>query len=86
MPGNGRRPAQRPDTVALLYSQADRARKMAGECGSALVADLFELHAQLCERNAKMLLLEEGNLFEGKLPYWVTSKRPVIVAVRDGPF
>jgi hypothetical protein len=53
MPGRKRR-AGHPDKVVHLYSQADRARRMAVECGSALVADLFEIHAQMCERNAKM--------------------------------
>jgi hypothetical protein len=52
MPGNGKRPARPANKVVHLYSQADRARRMAAECGSALVADLFELHAQICERNA----------------------------------
>jgi hypothetical protein len=26
---------------------------MAAECGSSLVAELFEVHARMCERNAR---------------------------------
>jgi hypothetical protein len=33
-------------------SQAERARKLASESGSPLVAELYELHARLCEKNA----------------------------------
>lgn len=39
--------------VVHLISQADRARKLAAGCGSPIVAELFMLHAQLCEENAK---------------------------------
>jgi hypothetical protein len=54
MPNNGR--AARPaDKAAHLLSQAERARKMAAQCGSIMVADLFEVHAQMCERNARSL-------------------------------
>jgi len=42
----------RGDRIRHLNIQADRARKMASTCGSSLIADLFELHAALCERNA----------------------------------
>jgi hypothetical protein len=49
-----RRLPEKPDEVAHLLTQAERARRMASECGSQLVADLFEMHAQLCERNAQM--------------------------------
>ena len=45
---------QRPaDKVVHLFTQADRARELASESGSELVADLLEMHAQLCERNAQ---------------------------------
>jgi hypothetical protein len=39
--------------VIHLISQADRARKLAAGCGSSLIAELFILHAQLCEENAR---------------------------------
>lgn len=48
----GKRRLKRPDKTVHLYAQADRARKVAAECGSQLVADLLEEHAQLCEQNA----------------------------------
>jgi hypothetical protein len=52
MAGN-RRPGARPeDKVARAHAQAARARKMAAECGSALIADLFNVHAAMCDRNA----------------------------------
>jgi hypothetical protein len=41
------------DKLAQLISQAERARQMAAECGSSLVAELFEVHARMCERNAR---------------------------------
>jgi hypothetical protein len=41
------------DKLAQLISQAERARRMAAECGSSLVAELFEVHARMCERNAR---------------------------------
>src|SRR5437868_3635076 len=41
------------EKVAELMSQAKRARQMAAECGSSLVAELFEVHALMCERNAR---------------------------------
>lgn len=44
----------KPDKIVHLYTQADRARRMAAECGTDLIADLFEVHALMCERNAKM--------------------------------
>jgi hypothetical protein len=53
-PGKNRLPAK-PDKVVHLISQAERARRIASECGSQLIADLFEVHAQLCERNAQLL-------------------------------
>ncbi len=37
--------------VLHLHSQAERARKLASECGSPLIAELLEMHAQLCEAN-----------------------------------
>jgi hypothetical protein len=45
----------KPDKVIQLVTQAERARRIASECGSQLIADLFEVHAQLCERNAWLL-------------------------------
>lgn len=45
---------RRPDKVTHLYTQADRARKLASECGSQLVAELLEDHARLCEQNAEL--------------------------------
>jgi len=54
MAGNGRPPARPDDKVAKAHAQAARARKMAAECGSALIADLFNVHATMCDRNAEM--------------------------------
>src|SRR5262245_44301539 len=34
--------------------QAQLARKIAAECGSQMVAELLELHAANCERNAQL--------------------------------
>jgi hypothetical protein len=81
---NGRR-TRRSERVSRLHAQADRARKMAVECGSALIADLFEVHAQMCERNAKAPP-QKKTFLKASHPLRVTSKRPVIVAVRDGSF
>jgi hypothetical protein len=53
MPNNLVRRPRKQDKAAALHSQAQRARQMAAECGSALVADLYALHAELCERNAE---------------------------------
>ena len=41
------------DKVIHLISQADRARKLAAGCRSPVIAELFILHAQLCEENAR---------------------------------
>ena len=43
-----------PNKVVHLYTQAERARKLATKCGSPLVAELFELHAEVCDRNAQL--------------------------------
>jgi hypothetical protein len=43
-----------PNKVVHLYTQADRARKLAVTSGSQLVAELWELHALSCERNAEL--------------------------------
>jgi hypothetical protein len=42
-----------PAKVIRLISQADRARTLAANCGDTLIAELFILHAQLCEENAR---------------------------------
>lgn len=34
-------------------TQPERARALAANCGSSTVAGLLEVHAQLCEQNAK---------------------------------
>ena len=44
------------DRIRHLNIQAERARKMASTCGSPILAELFELHAALCERNAEARL------------------------------
>jgi len=49
----GRRPAN-GDKVAELIAQAQRARRMAADCGSSMIAELFEVHADMCERNARL--------------------------------
>jgi len=40
------------NTLTKLQIQADRARKMALECGSPLVSELFEIHAAVCDQRA----------------------------------
>jgi hypothetical protein len=52
MPDKKRIRLGRP-AVSHLYVQAGRARKLASECNTSLVADLLELHARLCEQKAK---------------------------------
>ena len=39
--------------IDRLHAQADRARKIATQCGFGLVADLLETHARICMRNVK---------------------------------
>jgi hypothetical protein len=51
MGGKGSRALQM-DKAQHLSLQAERARQMAVESGSDLVADLYNLHAQLCEQKA----------------------------------
>lgn len=46
--------------VVDLYTQADRARKLAAASGSTLVAELFEMHARLCEQNAEARQRRKG--------------------------
>lgn len=41
------------DQVTQLISQAKRARKMADECASPVIAELFKVHARMCERIAR---------------------------------
>ena len=33
-------------------TQAERARTLAAKCGPSVIAELLEIHAQLCEQNA----------------------------------
>ncbi|MGE4249032.1 MAG: hypothetical protein AB7F09_06565 [Parvibaculaceae bacterium] len=54
MSGGKRQVVRKSQKVTHLYTQAERARKLAGECGSRLVADLYELHANICEQNARL--------------------------------
>jgi len=42
-----------PVKIVRLISQADLARSLAADCRDPLIAELFTLHAQLCEENAK---------------------------------
>jgi hypothetical protein len=49
----GARQSSGRDKVIHLISQADRARKLAAGCRSPVIAELFILHAQLCEENAQ---------------------------------
>jgi hypothetical protein len=52
MPSDSKRyVVPKSNKVERLHTQADRARKIASQ-SSQLVAELFEMHAQLCERNA----------------------------------
>ena len=50
-------------------------KKWSAECGSDLVADLLEVHAQTCERNAKMTLAQKTEPFRKRAPRLV-SKEP----------
>jgi hypothetical protein len=38
--------------VMHRMTQAKRARALAAKCGPSVVAELLEMHAQLCEQNA----------------------------------
>jgi hypothetical protein len=38
--------------VLPRMTQAERARSLAAQSSTSLIADLLEMHAQLCERNA----------------------------------
>jgi hypothetical protein len=38
-------------------TQAERARALAANCGPSVVAELLEVHAQCCERNAASMAL-----------------------------
>ena len=63
MPNKGkRRVVRKSGKVEHLYSQAERARKLASECGSQLVADLFEIHAELCERQCPEAPTKAANI------------------------
>ena len=42
------------DKVSHLRSQADRARRLAAVCGSPSVAELWEMHAVLCDQKAEL--------------------------------
>ena len=53
MPREIKRRNRTSDKVVHLHNQADRARMLALQCGSQLVADLLQDHARLCERNAE---------------------------------
>lgn len=48
----GRKRARHADKVSHLQSQAKLARKLAAKCGSDLLAEIYELHATICEQNA----------------------------------
>jgi len=54
---------RRRQAVKILEPQAqlDRARKMALEAGSGILADLYEIHAQACERSATAPLGKRKN-------------------------
>lgn len=43
---------RRSRKVVTLISQADRARTLADSCREPLIAELFLIHARLCEQNA----------------------------------
>jgi hypothetical protein len=43
---------RRARKTGALISQADRARTLAASCRAPLIAEPFEIHAQVCERNA----------------------------------
>ena len=51
---SGRHRRRSAAKVATLYSQAERARKVAVGAASPLIAELFEIHARMCERNAEV--------------------------------
>jgi tellurite resistance protein len=43
---------RRSRKVVPAISQAERARTLAASCPAPLIAELLEIHAQICERNA----------------------------------
>ena len=53
MRNNGGRRPNNAARVEALHS-ADRARELAAHAVSPLVAELFEIHARMCEQNAEM--------------------------------
>jgi hypothetical protein len=65
-----RRQSSGEGKVVHLISQADRARKLAAGCRSPLIAELFMLHAQLCEVNARKTPPHRSSGF--RKPYPVT--------------
>lgn len=54
MPGGKRQVVRKDQKVTHLYTKAERARKLAAQCISPLVAELLEIHANLCEQNARL--------------------------------
>jgi hypothetical protein len=42
------------DCLVAQYTQARRARKLGAECGSQLLAEIYEIHANLCEQSARL--------------------------------
>jgi len=53
VPDRRERIRRKINRIDRLHAQADRARKIAAECGFELLAELFETHAMICDTNAK---------------------------------
>jgi hypothetical protein len=54
MPPKTRRRVPHSKRAAHLLAQAERARKQAASCGASLEAELWQLHAELCERQLQV--------------------------------
>lgn len=68
MDSHKKRRTKVPDKVTHLNRQAERARQLAVECGSQLVADLWGDHARQCERKAEALQVSKRKRFPEKPP------------------
>jgi hypothetical protein len=62
--------------VLHRLTQAERARALAAQSSSSLVADLLEAHAQLCERNAASMASKGPSPSEMRKPRLVGQRLP----------
>jgi hypothetical protein len=63
---------QSEKNVMHRMTQAERARTLAAQCGPSVVADLLEVHAQLCERNAASMALKGRHRRKSRSPMMVS--------------